>query len=84
MFFLPGYNCTHVLQCPQRAEECQIPWNGHYGQLLAAVWVVGTKPKSFARVVSALSHLALLGFFEMESPCVALAASASPVLELKA
>lgn len=43
--------CLHV--CP-----CQIPWNWSYGQLCAAMCVLGIKPVSSGRSASAVSYWA--------------------------
>lgn len=44
----------HVL--PKEARRWhQIPWNGSCGQLLATMWVLGSKPGSSSKIASALN-----------------------------
>ena len=47
----------HVHAVPTEARRgCQISWNCYYRQLWVAMSLLGTKPDSFRRAISALNH----------------------------
>ena len=50
----------HLYSMPSKSKRgCWISWDWSYGQLWAAVWVLGTKPSSFGRTASALNCWAI-------------------------
>lgn len=58
MSVLPTCVCVyHMFAVPadERTRQ-QISWNWHYRWLLAAMWVVGTKPRLSGRATSILNH----------------------------
>ena len=54
--------CTHVVQCCRGQKrvldysELKFSWNWNYRLFSSAVWVLGIKPGSSARALSALHH----------------------------
>lgn len=48
-------NSSVAYVCSEARGEHQVPWNWTYRWLLAIVWMVGTKPESFATVANALN-----------------------------
>jgi hypothetical protein len=59
--FLPMYIClcTMCIQWSWRSEEgAGSPWNWSYRWLWAAMWVLGIKPRTSARVACVLNHWA--------------------------
>jgi hypothetical protein len=58
--YMSGFACLsahHVHAVPMEARRgCWISWNCSYIQLWASIWLLGTKPGSFARGISATSE----------------------------
>ena len=52
--FASVYVCSPQA-CLEGGRGPQIPWNWSYTWLWAAMWVLGTEPRSFAKATSALS-----------------------------
>lgn len=48
-------NSSVAYVCSEARGEQQVPWNWSYRWLLAIVWMLGTKPESFATVANALN-----------------------------
>lgn len=47
------FTCIYI---QGRRKSYQIPWTWSYRWLLATMWLLGTKPGSFAGTASALNH----------------------------
>jgi hypothetical protein len=60
-------SCMYVCMPSKIRRRHRIPWNWNYRWLWAAMWVLGTKPKSSARAGRALNHWAITSL----QPCEA-------------